>query len=206
MFLCLIVGGGNSFLTDLNNCKKLGSFVFMELFPFNFCVANLAIISVITFQDTIMFRGRKINRLTAFTNVFVFGFNFKVVTASRILLTHSRHNFLPLFAVWLNHVTISLISNEVRGFVAGSVVDELVAVSVKKFIVENQLVVCWNDVTSATALQLEADIGQLERHAVDRLGLFVDSVDSLDRFALQFSHGYRVAPCTVRTREKEKKV
>ena len=65
---------------------------------------------------------------------------------------------------------------------------------------------CGNGVTCATAFQPEADDRKGERNAVNLLGLGVNFSDSLQCFALHFSHGYTVAPCTVSSREKIKKV
>ena len=104
----------------------------------------------------------------------------------------------------LNVIAINCISNKMGGFVTNSIVDENVAVLLEKFVVESEFVVCWNDVTSATALQIEADGWKGERNAVDILGFRVNFFDSFDRFRLQFCHAFRLAPCSAKGREKIK--
>jgi len=89
---------------------------------------------------------------------------------------------------------------------AGSIVNKNITMFVKKSVVESELVVSWNNVTSATAFQPEADDGEGERNSIDILGFGVDFFDSFDCFRLQFSHALRLAPCTTRAREKVKKV
>ena len=87
---------------------------------------------------------------------------------------------------------------------AGSVVNKIITMFVKKSVVESELVVSWNNVTSATAFELETYDWKSQGDAIDILGLRVDFLDSFDRFALQFSHAFRLAPCTVSSREKIK--
>ena len=88
-----------------------------------------------------MFSGGYINSSIARTKVFVIGFHFKKMTASRLLFTNLDHNFLPLFTMRLDVVTINSIRDKVSGFVTGSVVDEIVTVIVKKSVVERESVV-----------------------------------------------------------------
>ena len=153
-----------------------------------------------------MLGGRYINNFIAFTNVFVSSFYFISVAASRRLAAHLDHNFLPCSAMRLNVIPINCISNKMGSFMAGSVVNKIITMFVKKSVVESELVVSWNNVTSATAFELETYDWKSQGDAIDILGLRVDFLDSFDRFALQFSHAFRLAPCTVSTREKIKKV
>lgn len=153
-----------------------------------------------------MFGGGNVNSFIAFTNVFVSGLDLEIVAAGRILSTNVSHNFLPLFAMRFNHVTVSLIGNKVGGFMARSIVDELVAISMEQLVVKNKFEKRRHNITSATAFQLEADRWQLEGHVVDNLSLRENVMDSFDRFALQFSHASTIPPCTVSAREKEKKL
>ena len=134
------------------------------------------------------------------------GFYFISMAASRRLTARLNHNFLPLFTMRLNFVTINSIRDKVSGFVTGSVVDEIVTVIVKKSVVECESVVSWHNVTSATAFQPEADDWEGERNAVDILGFGVDIFDSFDCFGLKFCHAFTIAPCTVSSREKCEKV
>mgnify|MGYP003348009332 CR=1 FL=1 len=97
-------------------------------------------------------------------------------------------------------------SDQMGGFVAGSVVDEIVTVSVEQNVVESEFLVSRDNVPSTATLELETDCRKLQCDVVNGLGLFIDLADSLDRFGLQFSHGLTIAPCTVRAREKEKKI
>jgi hypothetical protein len=72
----------------------------------------------------------------------------------------------------------------------------------KHIIVESNFIQKTLSITSATTLQLEADHREVEAHVV-KLGSHVERfVDSLDRFRLQFSHAFRLAPCTTSSREK----
>ena len=130
------------------------------------------------------------------------GFYFISMAASRRLTTYIDHNFLPRYTMWLNVIPINCISNKMGGFMAGSIVNKNITMFVKKIVVESELVVSWNNVTSATAFQPEADDGEGERNSIDILGFGVDFFDSFDRFRLQFSHALRLAPCTIRAREK----
>ena len=131
--------------------------------------------------------------------------NLESVTASW-LLTNNTHNFLPFTAMWRNSVSINMTRNEVCSFVAGSVIDKSISIGMKHIIVESNFIQKTLSITSATALQLEADCGQDEAHVVKLASHVVGFVDSLDCFALQFSHASTIAPCSARAREKEKKV
>lgn len=153
-----------------------------------------------------MFSGGYVNDSVARTKVFVVSFYFKKMTASRLLFTNLDHNFFPLFTMRLDVITINSIRNKVGGFVAGSVVDEIVTVIMEKSVVEREPVVSWHNVTSATALQPEADDWEGERNVVDILGFGVDIFDSFDCFGLKFCHAFTIAPCTVSSREKCEKV
>ena len=205
MSLCLTVDGGRDFRSDLNSWRIDGNF-FIQFFPSDLGLTGCTIEPIITTQYPIMFGGGNVNSFIAFTNVFVSGLYLKVVAATRILTTNVSHNFLPLFAVRFDHVTVSLIGNKVGGFMAGSIVDELVAISMQQIIVESQFERRRHNVTSATAFELETDRWKPESHVVDNLSLRENVMDSFDRFALQFSHASTIAPCSARAREKEKKV
>jgi hypothetical protein len=96
--------------------------------------------------------------------------------------------------------------NKVCSFVTGSIIDKSISIGMKHIIVESNFIQKTLSITSATTLQLEADRREVEAHVV-KLGSHVEGfVDSFDRFRLQFSHALTIAPCSVRAREKVKKV
>jgi len=131
--------------------------------------------------------------------------NLESVTASW-LLTNNTHNFLPFTAMWYNSISINMTRNKVCSFVTGSIIDKSISIGMKHIIVESNFIQKTLSITSATTLQLEADRREVEAHVV-KLGSHVEGfVDSFDRFRLQFSHALTIAPCSVRAREKVKKV
>ncbi len=148
-----------------------------------------------------MFSSRNKNTIIAITEILMASNNLKSVAASW-LLTNNTHNFLPFTTMRHNAMPINMTRNEVCSFVAGSVIDKSISIGMKHIIVESNFIHKTLSITSATALQLEADCGQDEAHVVKLGSHVVGFVDSLDRFRLQFSHAYRLAPCTTRAREK----
>jgi len=202
--LCLTVDGGRDLRRDLNSWRIDGNF-FIQFFPSDLGLAGCTIEPSIATQYPIMFGGRNVNSFIAFTNVFVSGLYLKVVAATW-LLTNNTHNFLPFTTMWHNVIPINMTRNEVCSFVAGSVIDKSISIGMKHIIVESNFIQKTLSITSATALQLEADCGEDEAHVVKFASHVVGFVDSLDCFALQFSHASTIAPCSARAREKEKKV
>ncbi len=152
-----------------------------------------------------MFSSRNKNTIIAITKILMASNNLESVTASW-LLTNNTHNFLPFTAMWHNTMPINMTRNEMCSFVTGSVIDKSISIGMKHIIVKSNFIQKTLSITSATTLQLEADCGQDEAHVV-KFGSHVERfVDSLDRFRLQFSHAFRLAPCTTSSREKIKKV
>lgn len=93
--------------------------------------------------------------------------NLEIVTTIRRLSANFNHNFLPFFAMRINHVTINVISNEMRGFMSRRVRNVSIAISVQHIIVECDFVISRNRVTCTATFQPEADGGKPERCTID---------------------------------------
>lgn len=93
--------------------------------------------------------------------------NLETVTTVRRLSANFNHNFLPFFTVRINHVTINIISNEMRGFMSRRVRNISITISMQHIIVERDFVISRNCVTCTATFQPEADGGKPERCAVD---------------------------------------
>jgi len=163
-------------------------------------------ITVCTFQNTIVNGRRYINSISTSAKILVSSNNYKIVTTSRLLKRHVSHNSRPFCAMRISRKRINFSSNNVCRLMSRHIFYERITIPVQHIIVDGNKVLASQSVSTTLTLQLERDRGYWKLHAVHLLRLGEDFSDSLDCLQLQFSHVLRLALCTTSSRKKCEKV